>query len=127
MKFLKGIVYLFAILVLTGMAPSPVQIGQFNAAPLLALVVGLVIQGPGFWLLGWLRMSQQANEWQPLKLEVKYVAGWAIALIVTFIQYVALEGAWQNLMGATWFAGVWSGIGIQSSVREVFKWFEGGE
>ena len=122
----KHWVYMVSIFMLLSSFVLMAQLPAFdvNWEPLLAVFIGLVIQGPGFWILGWMRDCRDQNEVVPLRFEPKYVFSWSLSLILTVIEWVVVAEKFTELMQAGWYFAITSGVGTQTLVRELAKFGE---
>ena len=92
--------------------------------PIVGLLVGFLIQGPMFWIMGWLAECIKENKWIRLVFEVKYVATWIVSILLTVVAMATTEGKFAELIGGTWWLAVMIGIGGQATIREFAKFLE---
>lgn len=86
--------------------------------PAIAVFIGFLIQGPGFWFLKWLEGCIQNNKWTALPLEPKYLASWAMSFALLVIGIVTVRGKLQVLLDADWYGAIAIGLATQATVNK---------
>ena len=86
--------------------------------PAVAVFVGFLIQGPGFWLLKWLEGCIQANKWTKLPLEPKYLGTWIFSLLLLVTGIVTVRGKLQVILDADWYGAIAIGLGTPATVSK---------
>ena len=87
--------------------------------PMVALVAGLIISGPGLWFLAWLGECRTANMWVSLPFEPKYITVWIASAVAVAIALATIPGELEKLTEASWYGAVALGMSGEALIGKL--------